>query len=1077
MLALALRIWREGDGARGPQAARQLFAFSILYLFMLFAVLLVEARSRDGGGVTCGHETRTSPNRPASCSPRRRSAAAVRARSRSRWRLGVLVVAVLHRDPGEGTGGARSGRCDVTEPMSGPNPSHERRRRRRDLVVAAACGVFVARDGGRGLCGGAALQLVLPHHRLRRHAAGRDAGARARSLDRKITVRFDANVSGGLPWRFEPEPNSIEVQLGEVVTVNYTVDQPVGARDRRTGLLQRVAADRRLLFLQDQLLLLHRAAAQAGREARDAGGVLRRSRMAKDSEQDGLNTITLSYTFYPVRQPSRRGRRASPRRDGAKRSGHSRLYADCLRNDGETQDGRRPRQAAPRLPPGRSEPVAGGRRRSRPSSWRSARSPGCTTCSRPHRSSSASASSACSTPCSAGGATSPTKPTHEGHHTRVVQISHRYGMILFIASEVMFFVAWFWAYFNVALFPATIIAADRSREQFLGGVWPPKGIETFDPWHLPLLNTLILLTSGTTVTWAHHALLENDRQGLKWGLILTIVLGAHLHLRAGLRVHARRLPLSRQHLRRDLLHGDRLPRLPCADRHDLPDRLPDPRLSRPFHADPASRLRVRRLVLALRRRGVAVPVRLHLCVGRRRASARIASTDETAGPIRKGRRTAAPFVSRRGHRLGSAIEGHRHAVTNRRSTCRAHARARCRCPRCGKGKLFDGFLTLAPRCEACGLDYSFVDAGDGPAVFVMFIAGFIVVGSALVVEVMYEPPYWVHAVLWLPLILLHDARAAAADEGPAGRAAVSPQGRRGAVYRRRRAVTASRTAAARSRESLALPILFALRALATFIGLGTWQLQRKAWKEALIATLEARLAAAPAELPPRRRWPSLDRVRRRVPPGRNSPRPSCPGEEALVYAGGGPPSAATSVGTGLLGVHAGAARRRRHRRGQSRLRAGGPPGSVGAAPAGGAAPHRDDRRAALAGDGRLVHAQPASDPRNLWFVRDPLAIAAAKGWANRGAVLCRAGSAAAAGRLAAAPARSRSKLRNEHLQYALTWYGARGGRGGDVRDSGCAAAIGTRRHRRGDLSCDPDGFQLWCSGRPVPIRRSVRKGE
>jgi uncharacterized protein (DUF983 family) len=77
-----------------------------------------------------------------------------------------------------------------------------------------------------------------------------------------------------------------------------------------------------------------------------------------------------------------------------------------------------------------------------------------------------------------------------------------------------------------------------------------------------------------------------------------------------------------------------------------------------------------------------------------------------------------------------------------------------RCPRCGKGKLFRGFLTLAPRCEQCGLDYSFADSGDGPAVFVILIAGFIVVGAALVVEIVYEPPYWVHAVLWLPLILV-----------------------------------------------------------------------------------------------------------------------------------------------------------------------------------------------------------------------------------------------------------------------------------------------------------------------------------
>jgi uncharacterized protein (DUF983 family) len=78
----------------------------------------------------------------------------------------------------------------------------------------------------------------------------------------------------------------------------------------------------------------------------------------------------------------------------------------------------------------------------------------------------------------------------------------------------------------------------------------------------------------------------------------------------------------------------------------------------------------------------------------------------------------------------------------------------CACPRCGQGKLFDGFLTLRSRCDHCGLDYGFADAGDGPAVFIMFFAGFIVVGAALFTEVEYHPPYWVHAMLWLPLILI-----------------------------------------------------------------------------------------------------------------------------------------------------------------------------------------------------------------------------------------------------------------------------------------------------------------------------------
>jgi cytochrome c oxidase subunit III len=115
------------------------------------------------------------------------------------------------------------------------------------------------------------------------------------------------------------------------------------------------------------------------------------------------------------------------------------------------------------------------------------------------------------------------RESQAGFHTRVVSLHLRYGMILFIASEVMFFVAWFWAFFDASLYPGE--AQQVLRTEHTGGVWPPEGVEVFDPWHLPLLNTLILLLSGTTVTWAHHALLENDRRGLVWGLLLTVVLG------------------------------------------------------------------------------------------------------------------------------------------------------------------------------------------------------------------------------------------------------------------------------------------------------------------------------------------------------------------------------------------------------------------------------------------------------------------------------------------------------------------------------------------------------------------------
>ncbi|CAN1489629.1 Protein of unknown function DUF983 [Rhabdaerophilaceae bacterium] len=84
----------------------------------------------------------------------------------------------------------------------------------------------------------------------------------------------------------------------------------------------------------------------------------------------------------------------------------------------------------------------------------------------------------------------------------------------------------------------------------------------------------------------------------------------------------------------------------------------------------------------------------------------------------------------------------------------ASAGLRGRCPRCGEGHLFTGFLTVAPRCQACGLDYQFEDAGDGPAVFIILLAGFLIVGLALWVEIRFEPPIWLHMVIFLPLTLI-----------------------------------------------------------------------------------------------------------------------------------------------------------------------------------------------------------------------------------------------------------------------------------------------------------------------------------
>ena len=121
------------------------------------------------------------------------------------------------------------------------------------------------------------------------------------------------------------------------------------------------------------------------------------------------------------------------------------------------------------------------------------------------------------------------KESRAGDHTPVVQIGLRYGMLLFIASEVMFFAAFFWMFFEMSIFnearahiPEVGAWADTAKAW---STWPPKGIETLDAWQLPLLNTVILLLSGTTVTWAHHAIAQGDRNATKIGLGITVALG------------------------------------------------------------------------------------------------------------------------------------------------------------------------------------------------------------------------------------------------------------------------------------------------------------------------------------------------------------------------------------------------------------------------------------------------------------------------------------------------------------------------------------------------------------------------
>jgi surfeit locus 1 family protein len=213
--------------------------------------------------------------------------------------------------------------------------------------------------------------------------------------------------------------------------------------------------------------------------------------------------------------------------------------------------------------------------------------------------------------------------------------------------------------------------------------------------------------------------------------------------------------------------------------------------------------------------------------------------------------------------------------------------------------------------------------------------------------------------------------------------------------------------------------LFALGALAAFVWLGTWQIQRKAWKEALIATLEQRLSAPPVDLPPRERWGRLDPAKDEFRHVKFSAA-FVPGTEALVYAGSSAlRSDVSGPGYWVLAP--------------ARLPAGGlvvinrgfvPEGRQDPATRGGGE---------IAGNAELVGVMRLPEPRgtfspkdqperNLWFVRDPVAIASAKGWGDAAPFFIELESPQPPGGLPRAGA-LKVNLRNEHLQYAITWYG------------------------------------------------------
>ena len=265
-----------------------------------------------------------------------------------------------------------------------------------------------------------------------------------------------------------------------------------------------------------------------------------------------------------------------------------------------------------------------------------------------------------------------------GDHTEVVSKGLRIGMALFITSEVLFFFAFFWAFFWGALYPPATVAILAAR-----------GREPVAAWDIPFLNTLILLLSGCTVTWAHHACARTTSgpRSRRWCSLSALgILFTSFQAYEYISTIQPRASRSGRDLRLDLLHGDGLPRLARHDRHHFLIVCTDPRLLHQFRPDKHVGLRGRRLVLALRRRGLAVPVRLGLLVGRQ-----------------------------------PALHHHPAALTDAPPSALA-AGLTGRCPPAG-GAAVRRLPCGGAALPACGTDLSAQDSGDGPVAFIVLIVG------------------------------------------------------------------------------------------------------------------------------------------------------------------------------------------------------------------------------------------------------------------------------------------------------------------------------------------------------------------